>query len=98
MKLINDEKLRVKALTKKDGIYTAFGHYYLVINHRMYAFTERSYSGEGDTFVCYVDVLLNYGGFNVVAGKRVLGTGEQYESYDLVAKELLKTLWQSLKK
>jgi len=56
MKITDAIKLTDKAKTKNDGIYSAFGYKYLVIDHCVYAFTERVLSGQGETFKITVEL------------------------------------------
>ena len=98
MTLDNQNKIIAKSLTKKDGIYNAYGHYYLVINHRLHAFTERAIAGEGATHTFHIEVILNYNGFNVLGTRRLLKGSETNDLGDRVAKEMLTALWKSFKK
>ena len=96
--LDNQNKLVAKSLTKKDGIYTAYGRYYLVINHRLHAFTERVLSGEGANHTFHIEAILNYNGFNVLVSRRLLKGAETNDLGARVAKEMLTALWKSFKK
>jgi len=95
MKITDAIKLTDKAKTKNDGIYSAFGYKYLVIDHCVYAFTERVLSGQGETFKITVELNRFYGGFNVVLNTKVIPS--LYLS-DQVGIQMLKDVWNSIKK